>query len=154
MSKTGSGYCESQIRVLLSNLSEGSHNVRLKAIKKFTEYIQTYKPDVNEEDIDYLFMGANGIQVPTGNGRLKEGLCHYAGLDSEKHDGKLKRIAAPAIELITTLISIDMNEEEDEYNVMKKDTNVITANYDNIFYDQVGTVNGISSTAFLSILKQ
>eukprot|EP01035_Chromulina_nebulosa_P017254 gene17254-22785_t len=44
--KKTSGYAESQIRLLLAELKNSSHNVKLKAIKKFQDYISNYKPDV------------------------------------------------------------------------------------------------------------
>ena len=42
--RRSAGYAESQIRSLLNDLSNSSHNIRLKAIKHFEHYIETYSP--------------------------------------------------------------------------------------------------------------
>ena len=103
--KNSAGYAESQIRVLLSALAGDNHGTRLKAIKTFMMYMNEFRPEVNDTDVDYLFQGG------VGNGRLKNGLLFYAGQDSDKHEGQLKRIASPTITLITWLISLNIGEE-------------------------------------------
>lgn len=40
------GYAETQIRVLLADLKNSSHQTRVKGITKFQEYIQKFKPEV------------------------------------------------------------------------------------------------------------
>ena len=81
--KNSSGYAESQIRLLLSALAGDNHGSRVKAIKNFMIYVNEYRPDVNDADVDYLFQGG------VGNGRLRNGLLYYAGQDSDKHHGQL-----------------------------------------------------------------
>ena len=44
--KRSADFAESQIRVLLNDLNNESHNVRTRAIKRFQEYISTYHPEV------------------------------------------------------------------------------------------------------------
>lgn len=80
------GYAESQIKSLILDLKNTSHNVKLKAIAKFQQYIKTYSPDIYDDDVDYLYTGiVNGVDKGPG-------LIAYCGLDSEKHQGQLKRI--------------------------------------------------------------
>lgn len=45
--KKSAGYAESQIRLLLSDLKNSSHNVKLKALKRFQEYVELYQPEVD-----------------------------------------------------------------------------------------------------------
>jgi hypothetical protein len=54
--------------------------------------------------VDYLFTG------PLDGPNPKQGLLHYSGLDSGKHEGQLKRIAGPVVGLIRYLVSIDSSE--------------------------------------------
>lgn len=42
--RRSAGYAESQIRSLLNDLNNTSHTLRLKAIKHFQQYIETYTP--------------------------------------------------------------------------------------------------------------
>ena len=102
-------YAEGQIRLLLSDLKSSTHNVRVKAVKHFQDYIVNYGPEIYDDDVDFLFTGTNEA-VKTGMG-----LLYFCGLDSEKHDGQLKRISAPVIALVNWLISLE--SEEDEINV-------------------------------------
>ena len=102
-------YAEGQIRLLLSDLKSSNHTVRVKAVKHFQDYIVNYGPEIYDDDVDFLFTGTSEA-VKTGMG-----LLYFSGLDSDKHDGQLKRIAAPAIALIAWLISLEI--EEDETNV-------------------------------------
>ena len=44
--KSKAGYSESQIRLVLSGLSNASHSHRISAIKTFRDYIFKYKPEV------------------------------------------------------------------------------------------------------------
>ena len=122
----GPGYAESQIRVLLKDLTDTSNSTREKAAKKFKDYIDKVRPELYDDDVEYLFTGG------TGGGKLPNGLLYYAGQSSSKHEGQLKRIAAPVIALIKFLISIDLNEDRLEGFRDEEEGNV----YDNIFYDQ------------------
>ena len=123
----GPGYAESQIRVLLKDLLDNSNSTRLKAVNKFKDYIDTVRPELYDDDVEYLFSGG------TGGGKLANGLLYYAGQSSSKHEGQLKRIAAPVIALIKFLISIDLNEEKKSGNGRGEEEGNV---YDNIFYDQ------------------
>ena len=104
--ESGPAFAEKEIRVLLAGLRGDNHGTRIKAIKRFQNYISEYTPHINDEDVEYLFLGGEG------NGRQKDGLLYYAGQDSVKHEGQLKRIAGPAIELILWLISFNMTEKQ------------------------------------------
>ena len=71
-------YAEGQIRILLSDLKSTNHTVRIKAVKRFQDYIAAYRPQIYDDDVDYLFCGAgteDGEGVPMG-------LLYYSGLDS------------------------------------------------------------------------
>lgn len=122
--ESGPAFAEKEIRVLLAGLGGDNHGTRIKAIKRFKDYISEYRPDANDEDVEYLFLGGEG------NGRQRDGLLYYAGQDSVKHEGQLKRIAGPAIELIRWLISFDMTGQQ------QKIGSNLAPNYDSIFYDQ------------------
>ena len=100
-------YAEGQIRLLLSDLKSSNHAVRVKAVKHFQDYIVNYGPEIYDDDVDFLFTGTNEA-VKTGMG-----LLYFSGLDSDKHDGQLKRIAAPTIALIAWLISLEVDNEEE-----------------------------------------
>ena len=95
--------------MLLSDLRNNNHSVRVKAVKHFQDYIVNYGPEIYDDDVDYLFTGTSET-IKTGMG-----LLYFSGLDSDKHDGQLKRIAAPVIALINWLTSLET--EEDEINV-------------------------------------
>jgi hypothetical protein len=91
-------YAEGQVKVLLGDLRNSSHNVKAKAIKHFQAYIEKYQPDIYDDDVDFLFMG-------TYDGTCGLGLLHWSGLASGNHSGQLKRICGPAIGLITFLLT-------------------------------------------------
>ena len=44
--KRSPGYAETQIRLLLSDLKNNSHSVRLKALSRFKDYIEVHQPEV------------------------------------------------------------------------------------------------------------
>ena len=98
------GYAESQIRLLISDLKNQSHGNKIKAVKTFISYVEKYKPDVYDDDIDYLYTGEM-------DGILGMGLLAWCGADSEKHGGQLKRIAGPCIELLHNLVTMDYGGE-------------------------------------------
>lgn len=73
-------YAEGQIRALLSDLKNANHTVRIKAVKRFQDYVSTYRPQIFDDDVDFLFCGSateDGDGVPMG-------LLYYSGLDSGK----------------------------------------------------------------------
>jgi hypothetical protein len=71
-------YAEGQIRLLLNDLKNVNHAVRIKAVKRFQEYIEAYHPDIYDDDVDFMFCGALNE-----DGVL--GLLHYCGLDSGQY---------------------------------------------------------------------
>lgn len=98
------GYAESQIRLLISDLKNQVHGNKIKSVKAFLAYVETYKPDIYDDDIDYLYTGEM-------DGILGMGLLAWCGADSEKHGSQLKRIAAPCIELLHSLVTLDLGAE-------------------------------------------
>lgn len=101
-----SGYAEGQIRVCLADLASSSHGTRVKAVKRFQDYITQNKPDLNDDDVLYLFVGTGDGDSPRPGATSKRGLLYYAGMDSSQHGGELKRIAGPAIGLVRWLITL------------------------------------------------
>lgn len=97
-------YCGNQIRLLLGNLNKSAHSVKVKAVKEFHTYIETYEPDIYAENVDILFFG---------NDEIGEGLMYWAGVSSENHNGQLKRICGPVMELIKYLITMEPPPGED-----------------------------------------
>ena len=71
-------YAEGQIRVLLSDLKSTNHTVRTKAVKRFQDYISSYRPQIYDDDVDYLFCGA----VTEEADGVPMGLLYYSGLAS------------------------------------------------------------------------
>jgi hypothetical protein len=76
--------------------------VRLKAIKRYKEYITTYRPEMYDDDVDFLFTGVN-----EHNGIQSTGLLHGCGLQSSKHEGQLKRIAGSLMSFLQWLITLE-----------------------------------------------
>ena len=112
------GYAYGQIRLCLSDLANASHGTKLKAVKRFQDYIANTKPDLNDDDVLYLFAGAGAAEMQGAASSV--GLLYYAGIDSGKHGGQLKRICAPVIGLIRYLISLPpfgRDIESSEYNM-------------------------------------
>lgn len=107
--KRSPGYAESQIRLLLSDLKNSNNSIRLKAVKRFQDYINSYKPDMYDDDVDSLFTGE--FEHVSWRGC---GLLYYSGLDSDKHNGQLKRIASPSISLLKWLLTINYDDESQE----------------------------------------
>ena len=87
MNKSSTGYAEGQIRITLADLAKANHGTRANAVKRFQDYIAQSKPELKDYDVMYLFVGDGA----------KKGFFYYAGIDSGKHGGELRRIAAPAI---------------------------------------------------------
>jgi len=106
MQKSSSGYAEGQIRVLLADLSSTNHGLRVKALKRFQDYVSQQKPELNDDDVMYLFVGDGHPDSSRPGGASKKGLLYYAGMDSGKHGGQLKRVAAPAIGLVRFLVTL------------------------------------------------
>ena len=71
-------YAEGQIRALLSDLKNTNHTVRIKAVKRFQDYITTYRPQIYDDDVDFLFCGAASDDVES----VPMGLLYFSGLDS------------------------------------------------------------------------
>ena len=99
------GYATSQIRLLLSDLKSTTHSVRNKAVKRFKDYIAVYKPEIFDDDVDYLFTGElDGVPGP--------GLLYYTSEESKKKPGQLKRISQPVLSLIKYLVTCDYDGED------------------------------------------
>ena len=69
--------------------------------------------EIYDDDIDFLFTGVNS----ENNTMTSNGLLYYCGLNSEKHDGQLKRICAPAIHLLRWLITFKGYDEKNGHNI-------------------------------------
>ena len=80
-------YAEGQIRLLLSELKNTNHTIRVKAVKRFQDYITSYRPQVYDDDVDVLFCGA-----ATESDAVPMGLLHFCGLDSGACNLLLKKI--------------------------------------------------------------
>jgi hypothetical protein len=72
-------YAEGQIKLLLNDLKNVNHAVRIRAVKRFQEYIASYYPDIYDDDVDLMFCGALNEE---GVGM---GLLYYSGLDSGQY---------------------------------------------------------------------
>jgi hypothetical protein len=48
--KRTDNYASNQIRILLHELKNPSHKIKVKAIETFRSYIETYQPDVSGSD--------------------------------------------------------------------------------------------------------
>ena len=87
-------YAEGQIRALLSDLKSSNHTVRMKAVKRFQDYITTYRPQIYDDDVDFLFCGAASDDVES----VPMGLLYFCGLDSGIHAiNELQTKPAPVI---------------------------------------------------------
>lgn len=74
--RKSANYAQGQIRSLLSDLKNTNHTVRVKAVKRFQDYIDNYSPEVYDDDIDLLFCGE------PREDSVAMGLLYYSGLDS------------------------------------------------------------------------
>jgi hypothetical protein len=71
--KRSGEYATGQVENLLSGLGEGSHGPRVKAVKRFQEYIAAYRPEIYDDDVDLLYKA-----------RVFVGACAYSvGLAGE-----------------------------------------------------------------------
>ena len=50
----------------------------MKAVKRFQDYITSYRPQVYDDDVDYLFIGAKTEETDG----TPMGLLYFSGLDS------------------------------------------------------------------------
>lgn len=93
-------YAGNQVRLFLGELKNGTHTTKVKAVQHFQSYIKSYKPNISDDNVDFLY---------TGNidGSSTLGLLYFCGVDSEKHDGQLKRICGPLITLLRWLVQYD-----------------------------------------------
>lgn len=87
-------YAEGQIRALLSDLKSTNHAVRMKAVKRFQDYITTYRPQIYDDDVDFLFCGAASDDAES----VPMGLLYFCGLDSGTDEtNELQRKSVSAI---------------------------------------------------------
>jgi hypothetical protein len=107
--KRSPGYVEGQIRALIAELGKASatHNAKLSAVKKFCDYINKYRPEAYDDDVDYLYRGTYE------DGTAGLGLLYWSGLASSKHGGQLKRICAPIISLLRFLVRLQTDSGAD-----------------------------------------
>jgi len=107
-----------QINLLLSvqfGLANANHNVKLKAIKFFQDYIAKHKPEVYDDDAEFLYVGDPETTTAAANKKAPvKGLLYYAGMDSGKHGGQLKRICGPVVALIRWLVTLDYDAVEED----------------------------------------
>ncbi len=59
---------------------------------------------ITDDNVDYLYTGFNGK-------KKEAGLIFYAGVNSGKHGGQLKRICGPIITLIRWLVTFETDDE-------------------------------------------
>jgi len=127
MKKTDN-YASNQIRILLHELKNPSHKIKVKAIVAFRNYVETYQPDIADDNVDYLFLGDGSIDKTNNNSTSSSsstttsitttstttnsnyGLLYWCGVKSDKHIGELKRICYPSIQLVRWLITHDVIE--------------------------------------------
>eukprot|EP01041_Mallomonas_annulata_P007200 gene7200-14681_t len=97
-----------QIKLLLKDLNKNSsHTIRLKALKRFQDYISTFKPELYDDDVDMLFVGSGDSY----------GLLYWCGAKSSKGtEGILKRVCGPAMALLTWLLSLGSNSDNIYYD--------------------------------------
>ena len=72
--KRTDNYASNQIRILLHELKNPSHKIKVKAIETFRSYIETYQPDVS---------GSHNNSDDNGNDTASE---DYAGDDDGDGD--------------------------------------------------------------------
>eukprot|EP00981_Chlorochromonas_danica_P006020 scaffold1244_cov162-Ochromonas_danica.AAC.56 len=98
--KRSDHYAGNQVRFFLGELKNGTHPSKIKALAQFQNYIKAYKPNISDDNVDFLYTG-NIDETST------LGLLHWCGVDSEKHDGQLKRICGPIITFLHWLVSYE-----------------------------------------------
>jgi hypothetical protein len=69
--KRSPGYAESQIRVLLGDLNkaDGTHNAKVVAVKRFSDYVSKYRPDVSYHMSSSIYFFGCTVINTVGNGR-------------------------------------------------------------------------------------
>lgn len=95
-------FAENQTKFFITDINSKDNGARLKAIKRYKEYITTYRPEMYEDDVDFLFTGSN-----EQNGIHTAGLLQGCGQLSSKHDGHLKRIAGNLMSFVQWLITLE-----------------------------------------------
>jgi hypothetical protein len=95
-------FAENQTKFFITDINSKDHGTRLKAIKRYKEYITTYRPEMYDDDVDFLFTGNN-----EHNNIHTNGLLYGCGQQSSKHDGQLKRIAGSLMSFLQWLITLE-----------------------------------------------
>lgn len=95
-------FAENQTKFFITDINSKDNGVRLKAIKRYKEYITTYRPEMYDDDVDFLFTGTN-----EHHGIRTNGLLSGCGQQSTKHDGQLKRIAGNLMVFLQWLITLE-----------------------------------------------
>ena len=101
-------YAEGQIKVLLLDLSNKNHTVKMRAVKRFHDYITAYRPEIYDDDIDLLYIGGDVDR------KKLPGLLYYTSIMSSHHAGQLKRIASPVLALLRKLLTLSADEYTEE----------------------------------------
>ena len=67
--KRGDEYAGNQIRILLGELKNSAHNLKIKALNRFQTYIEDYDPAVADDTVDFLFTGNTGGLIAQSEGQ-------------------------------------------------------------------------------------
>jgi hypothetical protein len=95
-------FAENQTKFFITDINSKDNGARLKAIKRYKEYITTYRPEMYDDDVDFLFTGTN-----EHHGIRTNGLLYGCGQQSSKHGGQLKRIAGNLMAFLQWLITLE-----------------------------------------------
>ena len=99
-------FAENQTKFFIKDINSQDNGTRLKAIKRYKEYISTYHPEMYDDDVDFLYTGNS-----EHHGIRTMGLLHGCGQQSSKHEGQLKRIAANLLIFLQWLLSIECAQD-------------------------------------------
>ncbi len=97
-----------------------------------------------DDDVDYLFKGDHGGFTDDDTTNYDDhgmGLLYWCGVSSSKHDGQLKRIAAPAFALLRFLVTLPYNKGREngrgssQRNEVHDDADDVPGS-NNIFFDR------------------
>ena len=118
-------YAENQTKFFINDINSKDNSTRVKAIKRYKEYISTYRPEMYDDDVDFLFTGVNQhhnvkvrcttlgllfsfLSSPCQLDRIQtKGLLFGCGQQSTKHSGQLKRIAGELMAFLQWLITLE-----------------------------------------------
>ena len=97
---------------------------------------------IYDDDADYLFRGA------VVDGGAPTGLLYWSGTSSSKHDGQLKRICAPVISLLRSLVVLEFENENIFYErfVHCPIADLLTVNFDKHIEPIVSKKGGAAAT--------